>query len=116
MVADIVERLRQSTGFKAHHTDDGPVITADMELLRETADEIVRLRATIGRLETERIARDAVRAEMARRGLLRTQLLPYFDDDTQKIVVPTHAKMTLTQVWEFLAWLDKETERAGGPS
>lgn len=49
---DIVERLRQSNGFRVHHTDDGPIIAADVDLLSDAADaiearddEIVRLRA-----------------------------------------------------------------------
>lgn len=44
MSGDIVERLRQSNGFRVHHTDDGPIITADVDLLSHAADEIERLR------------------------------------------------------------------------
>ena len=92
MSGDIVERLRNGTP------------TAVYVIANDAADEIERLRAE---RDAERMR---VRAEMARRGLLCTQLLPYFDSDTEKVVVPTNTKMTLTQVWEFLAWLDKETE------
>lgn len=46
MANDIVERLRQSDGFKVFRASDGfNGIRSDTDLLREAADEIEQLRA-----------------------------------------------------------------------
>ena len=57
---DIVERLRQSNGFRVHHTDDGPFITADVDLLSEAADAIEARDTEIGWLRAECDAIDAL--------------------------------------------------------
>lgn len=48
----------------------------------------------------------AIRAEMARRGLLAVQLGWYEDPDTERIIQPRNDPDTIAALWAFRAWLE----------
>lgn len=54
------------------------------------------------------IAKRTIHAEMARRGLLLTQLTPWENPDTERMVYPQADPETIKDAWTFLAWLEAQ--------
>lgn len=62
--------------------------------------------------EASNLTTTAVRAEMARGGLLPWQLRPWWNPDTEKTCDPLTMADTQHEVRRFVAWLEEQTRGA----